>query len=228
MCSTPTNVFIKFYGNFSNSWLDISVWNKWWSYIPNYQCCYKVMDNKRNSNSLLNNVPLLFVIMCYQMKAHGSNSSQKCTIKHFSLWKVYAITYWKWYWTHSCSDRTKINVRFFVVFHMESKAKEAPRHFSKHWKGKHIFAFATRKVKHQPNYQIKSESVELKKRRNKSYALLWSDVFWRYLPSKMLIYPLQCRLPLPPFKMWLFSDGQGNFDPLRLLWSKTPSNRSST
>lgn len=31
-----------------------------------------------------------------------------------------------------------------------------------------------------------------------------------------------------PFKMWLFSDGQGNFDPLRLLWSKIPSNRSST
>ena len=28
--------------------------------------------------------------------------------------------------------------------------------------------------------------------------------------------------------MWLFSDGQGNFDPLRLLWSETPFNRSST
>lgn len=27
--------------------------------------------------------------------------------------------------------------------------------------------------------------------------------------------------------MWLFSDGQGNFDPLRLLWSETPFNRSS-
>lgn len=43
----------------------------------------------------------------------------------------------------------------------------------------------------------------------------------------MLIYPLHCRLPPPSFKMWLFSDGQGNFDPLRLLWSETPFNRSS-
>lgn len=44
----------------------------------------------------------------------------------------------------------------------------------------------------------------------------------------MLIYPLHCRLPPTLFKMWLFSDGQGNFDPLRLLWSETPFNRSST
>lgn len=44
----------------------------------------------------------------------------------------------------------------------------------------------------------------------------------------MLIYPLHCRLLPPPFKMWLFLDGQGNFDPLRLLWSETPFNRSST
>lgn len=43
----------------------------------------------------------------------------------------------------------------------------------------------------------------------------------------MLIYPLHCRLPPPSFEMWLFSDGQGNFDPLRLLWSETPFNRSS-
>lgn len=28
--------------------------------------------------------------------------------------------------------------------------------------------------------------------------------------------------------MWLFSDGQGNFDPLRQLWSETPFNRSPT
>lgn len=43
----------------------------------------------------------------------------------------------------------------------------------------------------------------------------------------MLIYPLHCRLLPPPFKMWLFSDAQGNFDPLRLLWSEAPFNRSS-
>lgn len=44
----------------------------------------------------------------------------------------------------------------------------------------------------------------------------------------MLIYPPHCRLPPPSlFKMWPFSDGQGNFDPLRRLWSETPFNRSS-
>lgn len=75
---------------------------------------------------------------------------------------------------------------------------------------------------------MNTESVERQKRRTKSFALLWSDVFWRNLLCKMLIYPLHCRLPPPPFKMWLFSDGQGNFDPLRLLWSKTPFHRSST
>lgn len=82
-------------------------------------------------------------------------------------------------------------------------------------------------MKHEPNYQINTESVERRMRRNKSFAPLWSDVFGRNLLGKMLIYPLHCRLPPPPFKMWLFSDGQGNFDPLRLLWSETPFNRSS-
>ena len=45
----------------------------------------------------------------------------------------------------------------------------------------------------------------------------------------MLIYPstLQICPRLPLQKMWLFSLGQGNFDPLRLLWSETPFNRSS-
>lgn len=75
---------------------------------------------------------------------------------------------------------------------------------------------------------MNTESVERRKRRNKSFTLLWSDVFGRNLLDKMLIYPLHCRLPPPLFKMWLFSDGQGNFDPLRLLWSETPFNRSST
>ncbi len=57
-------------------------------------------------------------------------------------------------------------------------------------------------------------------------ALIWR--FGRNLLGKMLIYPLHCRLLPPPFKMWLFSDGQGNFDPVWLLWSKTRFNRSST
>lgn len=100
---------------------------------------------------------------------------------------------------------------------------------SKHWKGKHFFFFclATLVLKRQTNYQVDTESVEGWKRRNKSFSQLWSDIFIRNLLSKMLIYPLHCRLPPPALEMWLFLDGQGNFDPLRLLWSITLFNRSS-
>lgn len=73
----------------------------------------------------------------------------------------------------------------------------------------------------------KLKPSQWKKGTNKSSALLWSDVFGGNLLGKMLIYPLHCRLLPPPFKMWLFSDAQGNFDPLRLLWSEAPFNRSS-
>lgn len=84
---------------------------------------------------------------------------------------------------------------------------------------------------HQAEYSTsqitKLKPSQWKKGTNKSLALLWSDVFGGNLLGKMLIYPLHCRLLPPPFKMWLFSDAQGNFDPLRLLWSEAPFNRSS-
>lgn len=73
----------------------------------------------------------------------------------------------------------------------------------------------------------KLKASQWKEGTNKSASLLWSDVFGGNLLGKMLIYPLHCRLLPTPFKMWLFSDAQGNFDPLRLLWSEAPFNRSS-
>lgn len=108
---------------------------------------------------------------------------------------------------------------------IKKKTQTRPEHFSKRCKH-FFFCLAALVLKRQTNYQVDTES-EGWMLRNKSFSQLWSDVFIRILPGKMLIYPLHCRLPPPSLEMWLFLDGQGNFDPLRLLWSITRFNRSS-